>query len=247
MNLFDIILKAQQEHKRCVLCTLVKTQGSTPQKAGAKMLVFADGSIAGTVGGGNKEYQVIQKALDLMKCNETTALFTLQEDTDTMEFFLEQILLPPNLYIFGGGHVGKALATLAQHFPFAITIIEPRTNLLSNETDYFRIIREDYLTSLSTLHFDEDTFSVITTSSHETDKELLIRLAQKPHAYLGLIGSTKKIESIKNYCLQNQYLTEEQLASIDMPIGIKIAAKTPEEIAVSILAKLIDVKNSRYK
>lgn len=243
MKLFQSIIEAQQTHKTCVLCTIVRTKGSTPQKAGAKMLVFADGSIEGTIGGGIIEHEVISIAKQLIENQTTTHFIRIpsESNSDFIEVFLERIKPLANLYIFGAGHVGKSLAFFAKHFDFSITLIDPRTNTTDEKN--IRYIQKDYMEALNILEFNTHTFVVITTPSHDIDRDLLVKTAQLPHAYIGLIGSKKKIENIRNYCLENNLLTHEQLSTINMPIGIDIASISPNEIAISILAKLIEVKN----
>ncbi len=243
MKLFQSIIEAQQTHKTCVLCTIVRTHGSTPQKAGAKMLVFEDGSIEGTIGGGIIEHEVIFLAKQLIQNQLTTDFVQIPSNntSDFVEVFLELIKPLVNLYIFGAGHVGKSLSFFAKPFDFAITLIDPRPNHTDNNN--IRYIQKDYIEALSMLVFNKHTFVVIATPSHDTDKELLIKTATLPHAYIGLIGSKKKIENIRNYCLKHNLLSKEQLSAINMPIGIDIASISPNEIAISILAKIIDVKN----
>lgn len=243
MKLFQSIIEAQQTQKTCVLCTIVRTNGSTPQKAGAKMLVFEDGTIEGTIGGGMIEHKVIALAKQLIQNHATTDFIRIpsESNSDFVEVFLELIKPLANLYIFGAGHVGKSLAFFAKHFDFAITLIDPRTNTTDEKN--IRYIQKDYMEAISMLDFNTHTFIVITTPSHDIDRDLLVKTATLPHAYIGLIGSKKKIENLRTYCLENNLLTHEQLSTINMPIGIDIASISPNEIAISILAKLIDVKN----
>lgn len=243
MKIYQSIVEAIQTHKTCVSCTIIRSHGSTPQKAGTKMLVFENGNIEGTIGGGIIEHEVISLAKQLIQNQSTTNFIRIpsNNNSDFVEVFLELIKPLANLYIFGAGHVGKSLAFFAKYFDFAITIIDPRTNTTDDKN--IRYIPRDYLEALSLLVFDKHTFIVIATPSHDTDRELLIKTAILPHAYIGLIGSKKKIENIRNYCIEHNLLSEEQLSTINMPIGIDIASISPNEIAISILAKLIDVKN----
>ncbi|MCX7862773.1 MAG: XdhC/CoxI family protein [Bacteroidales bacterium] len=249
MNIYSKIIEVQQKNQFSVLCTIVKTIGSVPQKAGAKMLVFEDGSIYGTIGGGTLEYQVIRKAVELIHQNENflCLLFEKENEKASVEVFFEKIFPTANLFIFGGGHVGLALANFSQQFDFSITVIDPRQQETIASSNKIRYLQKDYLEAIDELEFNQNTFIVIATPNHTTDRDILIKIIHKPHAYVGLIGSRKKVEEIRNYCIEHQLLNNEQLSQIDMPIGIKIAAITPNEIAISILAKLIDVKNKQSK
>ncbi len=243
MNIYQSIIEARKQNISCVLCTLIKTEGSSPQKPGAKMLVFKNGKIIGTIGGGTTELETINIAQKLLKENKEDFIFQTSEGK---EVFIEIILPLPKLYIFGGGHVAMSLAKFVKWFDFQTTMIDPRENCFANNNlEFINIKISDYLDIIPNLPFDNNTYVVITTTSHEYDRDILVNVASKPHAYIGLIGSIQKVENIKNYCINNKLLTQEQLDNIDMPIGIKIATKTTDEIAISILAKLIDVKNTK--
>jgi xanthine dehydrogenase accessory factor len=237
-----------------VLCVVTETTGSTPRKAGSKMLVFSDGTIKGTIGGGSIEYQVIQDALGLMACGEATMKkFHLENDLKmhcggTMNVYFEAMGCLPKLYIFGGGHIGKALAGYATGLGFRPFVFDQREGIFDNwnlpetETrtgDYFQII--------DSLTFDKNTFVVIVTHKHEFDEKVLLACAPLAHAYLGMIGSKRKVAEIRTNALENKILSDEVLAKIDMPIGLPFAAETPAEIAISIIAKMIDVKNTLKK
>jgi|YNPMSStandDraft_1061717.scaffolds.fasta_scaffold00849_6 xanthine dehydrogenase accessory factor len=245
MDIYEFILEARKQNNPCVLCTLIRINGngSSPQKPGAKMLVYEKGNIIGTIGGGVTEFETIKEAQKLLADNKISSTLLTSEGK---EIFLELILPIPKLYIFGAGHVAMALAKFVKWFDFQTTIIDPRENIFKNCTlDNVIIKNSDYLETISFLPFSNNTYIVISTLSHETDREVLINVASKPHSYIGMIGSKSKIENIREYCLKNQLLTQEQLDKIDMPIGIKIVAQKPEEVAISILAKLIDEKNKK--
>lgn len=244
MDVYESILEARLNNRPCVLCTLIKTLGPSPQKPGAKMLVFSDNSIIGTIGGGVSEYETIQESQNLLKGEITgTNIFSTSEGK---EVFMELIQPIPQLYIFGAGHVATALANFVQSLEFQTTIIDPRENVLKNNSlKNIKCFCMNYIEGISLISFNSNTYIVISTMSHETDRDVLINVASRPNAYIGLIGSQKKVENIREYCIKEKLLTKEQLDAIDMPIGIKIATKTPEEIAISIMAKLIDVKNNK--
>jgi len=237
-----------------VFCLVTGTTGSTPRKAGSKMVVLSDGTTKGTIGGGSIEYQVIQDALKLLSGGEPfTKHFHLEEDLKmhcggSMEVYFEAIGRLPKLLIFGGGHIGKALAGYAPGLGFRTFVFDQREgifdswNLPGVETrtgDYFRII--------DSLVFDMNTYVVIVTHKHEFDERVLLACAPREHAYLGMIGSKRKVAEIRNNALDNKILSAEVLANINMPIGLPFAAETPSEIAISIAAKLIDVKNTLKK
>ena len=105
-------------------------------------------------------------------------------------------------------------------------------------------INKDYFEAIDEALFDSNTYSVIVTPKHTCDEEVLARVARKPHIYIGVIGSTRKVDLLKKRFIAENILTTQELDSIDMPIGIKLHAESPQEIAICILAKLIDVRNT---
>jgi xanthine dehydrogenase accessory factor len=247
----DEIIKGS---KPAALCVVTETKGSTPRKAGSKMLVYADGSIFGSIGGGSVEKQVAIIAQKLIgtKTPEKHA-FNLEDDLGMhcggyMEVYIEPINPMHKLFIFGAGHIGRALARYARDFGFSVTIFDSREKIFDQpEMQEFTCINTDYFEAISEASFDENTFIVIVTPKHSYDEEILAKVAFKKHVYLGMIGSSRKVELARKRFLDEQILTEKQLDAIDMPIGIRFNAETPEEIAISILAKLIDVKNVMAK
>jgi xanthine dehydrogenase accessory factor len=238
--------------KPSALCIVVDTKGSTPRKTGSKMIVFSDGSINGSIGGGSIEKEVAQRAMALISDGKP-ALVTFNLDQDlgmhcggTMEVYIEPLNPLKKLYIFGAGHIGKSLAGFARNLDFSVTLFDPRDDIFSDDAfNDFILINKDYFQGINEAVFVESTFIVIVTPKHISDEEILAIVARKPHAYLGMIGSKRKVELLRKRFLDENLLTTEELDSIDMPIGIKFKAETPQEIAVSILAKLIDVRNSQ--
>jgi xanthine dehydrogenase accessory factor len=108
----------------------------------------------------------------------------------------------------------------------------------------FEIILGDFLEAANDYASNENTYFVVCTPKHEFDQELTAICAKKPHRYLGMIGSKQKVAIAKKYYLEKEILNQEEIEKIDMPIGIRFNAQTPDEIAVSIVAKLIDVRNN---
>lgn len=240
--------------RRAVFCVVVDTSGSTPRKAGSKMIVFEDKSIIGTVGGGNVEFQVIEEAMKLIgKSNPVKKSYKLFEDLKmqcggSVEIYLEPINPTCDLVIFGAGHIGKALCRYAADFGFSPVVVDNRKEELDNYCfQKCRLINEDYLKSVDLVNFTSNTFVVIVTPKHIHDEEILKAVCQKKHAYIGLIGSKRKVAVIRQNILAEKIISEKELDAVNMPIGVDIASETPEEIAISILAKLIDVKNNLNK
>lgn len=233
------------------LCIVIDTHGSTPRKQGAKMIVFADGTIFGSIGGGSIEKEVAEMAVLLIGSGRPAkASFNLDADLGmhcggTMEVYIEPLTPMQKLYIFGAGHIGKALAGFARELDFAVTLFDPREEIFRDEIFRdFNCCNKDYFEAIGEAVFDENTFVVIVTPKHIYDEDILAKVARKPHAYLGMIGSIRKVDLLKKRFLEEGILTPEELDGIDMPIGLKFRAETPQEIAISILAKMIDIRNT---
>jgi len=246
----NIIKGLEQNDQNFALCIIVNTRGSTPRKIGSKMIVFEDGSIDGTIGGGNLEKKVIENAL-------------LQIDSGKPKLFkhdllhhhnmccggIVEIYIEPNkkmnkLYIFGAGHTGSALASFASKVNFEIYIIDDREQYLKDiDNKKINKLNLNYKTVLPSLPFDENSYIVIMTYDHSHDRDILAYCLKQPHAYIGMIGSKRKITLTKKMFIEGKIATKKDLEQVDMPMGLDINAEGPEEIAISLLAKLIAIKN----
>jgi xanthine dehydrogenase accessory factor len=240
-----------RERRAAALCIVVASGASTPRKEGAKMIVFPDGKVVGSVGGGSVEKAVVERAITMIPTGKPARVsFDLGEDLGmhcggTMEVYIEPLVPQARLFIFGAGHIGKALAQLAREIDFPVTLIDPRDEIAREAwTTSFEFIQEEYLEAARAIPFDDQSFIVIVTPKHLYDEEILAIAARRTHAYLGMIGSRNKIALLRKRFLAEGILSTEELDRIDMPIGLKFRAETPQEIAVSILAKLIDVRNT---
>jgi xanthine dehydrogenase accessory factor len=249
----DIIFQLQDyqlNNTPFTLCIVTETSGSTPRKAGAKMLVFEDGSSKGTIGGGAVERKALEEAKQCLKTGKPAKIrYQLEKDLSmqcggSVEIFFEPYLCKPNLFIFGAGHVGREVGFYAETLGFNVHFIDFRTELLANLNIKNVICHEgNFIDKIDSLNLTSDSYVVIATPSHESDKDLVLRLATRDLAYIGLIASQRKVAVIRKLAIEDRLLTEAQLARVNMPIGIPFKAETPQEIGISIVAKLIDVRN----
>ncbi len=248
-DIYAKLAALQKENIKAALCMVTGTFGSSPRKAGAKMIVLENKEIFGSVGGGRFELEVIEEAVKAIALNQAKKLSYKLGDVDdpacssTMEIFIDPVISNHHLILFGYGHVGRALAGYVRDFGFRVTLADHREGIFDGvDGDRFTTIQATYPDIVGELEFDDDTFIVVTTSEHMYDFEVTALCAKKPHAYLGMIGSIQKIEKASSI-FRERGLTEEEIQAIDMPMGLKMHCKTPHEIAISILAKLIDIKN----
>lgn len=249
-SIYEKIAEAGQEN--IAFCTIINTKGSTPRKVGAKMIVYENGKIFGTIGGGELEKDVIKNALNVInECTPKMYKHDLLHQHNmccggTVEIFIEPIMKKKRLYIFGAGHTGQALATYASNLGFMVVLIDSRKEYIDEciLPDVSKL-NLPYQQALQALPFDENTMICIMTHSHPIDRDILLYCLKKPYIYLGMIGSRRKVEMTKKMFLENLGIFPEELERVDMPMGIDIGAEGPEEIALSIMAKLISVKNNK--
>jgi xanthine dehydrogenase accessory factor len=254
-DIFSILPELIQQRKPVALVTVIDTKGSTPRETGTKMLVMPDGNIHGTIGGSTVEALLIEeskKCLQTGQCRKITHHLdnAVQNDTGmicggTMEFFIEPVNVPPLLYIFGGGHVALPLARLARQVGFSYTIIEDRDEFATRsrfpDAHDIRVGKPDEIARQ--IPFSEKDYLAIVSRSHDIDYLVLREVIRRPFYYLGLIGSKSKRQQMFSR-LREEGITEELIGKIHTPIGLEIHAESPEEIAVSIVAELIKIKNS---
>ena len=255
-EVFSALSEALQRGEEVALVTIVASTGSTPQRVGAKMLVYADGRTVGTIGGGCYENEAFWKAREAIKNRKPVSLkFELNDDFaqesglvcgGQMEVFVEPLEPSPELYVFGAGHVGYFVAKMAHEVAFKVHVVDDREKFANVERfgDGIDVIVDHIPTWLATNTLPPTAYAVIVTRGHTHDLDALRALTASPHRYLGLIGSKAKVKRIFDVLL-DEGMPVESLKGIHAPIGLDIGAITPQEIAVSILAELIAVKHGK--
>ncbi len=250
ISIWQQIVNQLDKGNTFALCTIVSSRGSSPLHPGAKMIVFEDGSIKGSIGGGKLEYAVIQQALKVIK--EKKAILTKHDLKSQyqmccggqVEIFIEPIMKNKKLYLFGAGHINRSVAFFASQLDFDLFVFDERENILNQwHLEDVHKVPGKFKELLPSLPFDNNTFIVIATHEHALDREVLAFCIKKPFAYLGMIGSKNKIATTRKMFLEGGICTEEDLNKVDMPIGLDIGAESAQEIAISIVAGLIKTKN----
>jgi xanthine dehydrogenase accessory factor len=250
MDIYEEIVKLRQEGRRGAVATIVNVRGSIPSFETAKMLVRDDGSIVGTIGGGCVEADIWQAAREVMESEKPRTLtFNLNQDPKydtglvcggTLDIFVEPVLPPALLYIFGAGHVSVNLYKVARSAGFDVTVVDDREAYANRERfpDAKEIIAEDFDRAMARLSPGESAHLVIVTRGHRDDMRVLRWAVQTPARYIGMIGSKRKTIAIFKE-LTKEGLSPELFERVHAPIGFDIGAITPEEIAVAITAELI--------
>jgi xanthine dehydrogenase accessory factor len=253
-DIYSEIARLIAAGQEAAVATVVAASGSSPREAGAKMLVRSDGSILGTVGGGNIEKDVIQQALAVMRQGKAQKIEYRLKPGDELgmicggdvEVFIEPVITAPRLYIFGAGHIAVPLTQMAALVGFNITVIDDREGFATAERfpASAKNITSSFATAFDNLDIDQGAFLVIVTHGHKGDEDVLAAALKTPARYIGMIGSKEKNAAVYSHLLERGY-TQQDFERVHAPIGARIKAQTPAEIAVSILAELILVKSNR--
>jgi xanthine dehydrogenase accessory factor len=256
-SIFQKIRELEQTHTPAALVTIIKTQGSVPRNIGTKMIVQLDGEIHGTIGGSTVEALVIEEAQNAIHTGQPrvvthTLSDELNQDTGmicggTLDLFIEPILLPEKVYIFGGGHVGFHVASFVKRIGFEFIIIDERPEFASIDRfpDALMRIVDNPESVANNLEITNTDYIVIVTHGHQYDYEVLRSVITKPARYIGMIASTTKRNQIYHRLRTVDNISDDLLSRIHSPIGVDIGAETPEEIAISIVAELIQIRRSR--
>lgn len=234
-------------------CVVVEESGSTPRGMGSSMIVYPDGRTDGTIGGGISEHRVITRAVKMMESGGGSALHRESlSDSEagldgavcggSMAVYIEVIGRGRELVVFGAGHVGKAIARLGDMVGFGVTVWDEREEFVNDRNiPWGRKIccpLGEYFDNAPDFH--DGTSVVIVTRGHSLDGEVVKLIEGRPAAYMGMIGSRKKIRIIRER-LGKEGVPMAHLDRIYQPVGLPIKAETPEEIAVSVIAEIISV------
>lgn len=252
-DVLEAALHAHEAGEPAAFVTVVATEGSTPQRAGARMLVHADGRLVGTIGGGCVEAEMVRRARQAIATRRPElADYDLTPDQagedglvcgGRMQVFIEPIEPPPTLCLFGAGHVAQPLARLAKGAGFRVEVADDRVKFANSERfpDADAIVVEPFAEAAARLTLGPSSYAVVVTRGHKGDADALAAVLGRGLRFVGLLGSRPKAVHVFSE-LERRGVPPAQLAEIQVPLGVEIGAVTPEEIAVSILALLIAVR-----
>lgn len=251
IDLFAAIQEVLGRGEPAALCTVVKAQGSTPRGTGAKMLVRVDGTTLGTVGGGAVEADTTRQALEALHQGTSRLVdYTLRdEDKDPgicggqATVFIDVLAPAPTLLIVGAGHIGQVLAQMGRLQGYRAVVCDDRAEYANREVlpGADRILVGSMPDVLNKVTITANTYVVIVTRGHKHDEAALSYLLDKKAGYLGMIGSKRKVQTVFEH-LRAAGVADEQLAQVHAPIGLRIGAQTPAEIALCILAEILLVR-----
>ncbi len=255
-SIYSEILELAEGGQSGILVTVVEKQGSGPAATGTKMIVYPDGKISGTVGGGSIEKLAIKKALKLLESNENaTERYTMDEPGDgtttgmlcggTATLFFEYFAPKKHVYVFGAGHIGKALCYHLKPLNYQITVIDDREEVLRETHDADEKIYSPFADALNDRNVEKDAFFIIATYQHTYDGVVLNKIYRSKWEpkYVGMVASRKK---------QKQLIAElkNEVPDVDtsrcyVPTGLNIGGSLPAEIAISIVSEIQAVANDK--
>ena len=253
IDIYQEIARIKNEEKEAAVVTVISATGSSPRKEGAKMLVNPDGSILGTIGGGNVELQIIKEAIKVIARDKPQRFsYRLKEGDELgmlcggdIDVFIEPVSSAPTMFIFGGGHIALPLSRMASIAGFKIAIIDDRLEYanLQRFPEAGLTLVTDFSEAFSKLNIGKSGYIVIVTHGHKGDEVVLEGALKTKAKYIGMIGSQTKNKAVYSH-LMEKGISAQMLERVYAPIGLSIHAQTPEEIAVSILAEVIEVKRA---
>jgi xanthine dehydrogenase accessory factor len=249
-EVIEALLELLKTGQRGALATVVRTQGSTPNRAGARLLLRADGSTVGTIGGGAVEHEVLDA---LRRALTSGASQLLVRDLGhelgmccggRMEIFVEAVETRPHLVVFGAGHVACATAPLARSIGFDVTVVDEREELNTAERfpECQRILRDPPAMLRRTALSAQD-WLLIVTHDHELDEQTLELALDLPVRYIGVVGSRRKVFRLLQRITQKR--GSLSLERVYAPVGLDLGAVGPEEIAVSVAAELVALRRGK--
>lgn len=255
----DILQALQDAFARgetVALVTIVSARGSTPQRVGARMLVFSDGRTIGTIGGGCYESDALGRAREILRTRAAAVVrYDLTDDVaeetglicgGQMDVFIEAMEPPPTLYIVGAGHVGHQLGRLAPAVGFRVHVLDDREKFANRSRfpEAVGVHVDDIGDWLTRAALPPSAYVVVVTRGHRHDFHALRALGGRPLRYLGVIGSRAKMARLMELLVADG-VEPAWLRTLHAPVGLDIGAVTPEEIAVSILAELVAVRRGK--
>ena len=255
-TLFEELTAARRARTPCALVTVAATRGSVPREPGSKMLVYANGKVSGTIGGGKFEALVIaeaqqqmQRKLPLLKtyplhecAAESFGAICGGEST----VFIEPQISGEAIFLVGAGHCSIAIARLGIECGLFVSVLDDRQELLSLFPPQTMILGSVAPTAFITdREWQSDEALVLVSRAHDIDRDALMAAMNKERiGYIGMIGSSRKVKRVMDQ-LRECGIAEEKLAQVYAPLGLDIGADSPAEIAVSVVAEILAVLRGR--
>jgi len=223
------------------MATLLKP-AQNKGKVGDKLLLANDGTVSGTLGDPQRDQEAAAVLRELADFGKVKTLHT----KDGAEVFVEGYTTPAAVIIAGGGHIGNALAPLVKMLGLRLHVVDDRPEFANKERfpEADSVVVADYAEGLTQLDIRPNSSIVVATRGHREDDRALEAAVRSPAAYIGLVGSRRKTILIYEELLKHG-IPVERLKAVHAPVGLDIGAKTPEEIAVSIVSDIVAFREGR--
>ncbi|MFP4845085.1 xanthine dehydrogenase accessory protein XdhC [Winogradskyella sp. PE311] len=250
-NWIELLSEFKSKRQPVALVTVTKCSGSAPCVVSSRMIVTEDKTSYGTIGGGKLEYNAIDEAINALKENKIIeSSYTLGPDFaqccgGKVEFIIEPMNQSPELFLFGAGHIGTEIAKLLIDTPFKVTLIDSREHWLAEVNLDESIVKcqvkeNDFKTFRDAVNWGKNCYVLVLTHNHLIDFDVVAMALENETKYLGLIGSkTKKARF--NKMLISEMNIKDGMKNVTCPIGLPIGGDTPKEIAISVVAQLLQV------
>jgi xanthine dehydrogenase accessory factor len=256
-NWIELLLEFKEKHQPVALVTVTKCYGSTPCVLGSRMVITENSELFGTIGGGKLEFLAIEQAPKALHENKIIESgYTLGPDFEQccggkVEFIIEPMNQSPELFLFGAGHIGQEIVKLIVGTPFKVNLIDSRAKWfdeknIDDSVNQCEVSEIDFKTFRDAVNWGRSCYVLVLTHNHAIDFDIISMALKEDIKFLGLIGSkTKKVRF--NTLLINDMNIEEGMSNVVCPIGLPIGGDTPKEIAISVVAQLLQVHYKNEK
>ena len=250
-NWLDILQEFKENNEAVALITVTKCLGSTPCVVSSRMIVTKDKKIFGTIGGGKLEFKAIDEAITAIIENKIIeSTYTLGPEFEQccggkVEFIIEPMNQSPEVYVFGAGHIGVEIVHLLKGTPFKVHLIDSRENwfenlTLENHVHIHSVKLNDFKTFKDAVNWNNNSYVLVLTHDHTIDFDIIAMALKEDTKYLGLIGSKTKRIRFNNMLIKEMNISEG-MSNVICPIGLEIGGDLPKEIAISVVAQLLQV------
>jgi xanthine dehydrogenase accessory factor len=229
------ISKGFRDSKKMALAILLSTDHDRPRR-----LILPDGQTQGTLGDEDRDVWVTAQALEALSQGVSR---TVPDPREGPDIFIEVQVSPPTLIIAGGGHIAVPLAKMGVMLGFRIVVLDDRPQFANRERfpAADEVLAAPFGETLANCPLDDQTYVAIMTRGHTHDMECLLQVIDEPVAYIGMIGSRRRVRGVLDLVKEHGY-SEDLLARVNTPIGLDIGAQTPEEIALSVMAEVVKAR-----
>ena len=254
-RLFEELITARRSRVACAVVTIAATSGSVPREPGSKMIVYADGKMSGTIGGGKFEALVRDEARAAIRGKKPLLKsYTLREDEmcsfgavcgGDATVLIEPQVFNEAIFLIGAGHCARAIAKLGIDCGLFVAAIDDRADLLAELPEAVTRISSSPAKFIRGRKWSSDEALVIVSRNYEIDRDALRAALEAGGAgYIGMIGSQRKVQKVFQQLLKKG-MTKQALTKVYAPLGLDIGADSPAEIAVSALAEILRVLRKR--